>query len=101
MYSSNELKRGSRVCKMVHYLALFLPTIMCMAYVASATHRYTITSEKITTADNRTRGIRDRMNKDFVLGGLMPVHARKTQILPEVGAKIFDAICRSKQCCLR
>ena len=55
-------------------LALFLPMVMCMAYVASATHRYTITSEKLTTADNRTRGIRDRMNKDFVLGGLMPVH---------------------------
>ena len=58
---------------MVHYLALCLPMFISIAHVASRPYGYTATSEKLT-ADGRTRGIRDRVNKDFVLGGLLPVH---------------------------
>ena len=44
------------------------------AEVASTQYRYRDKSEKLTTPEGRTRGIRDRVNKDFVLGGLLPVH---------------------------
>ena len=32
-------------------------------------------AEALTAADGRIRGVRDRTNKDFVLGGLFPVHS--------------------------
>ena len=46
-----------------------------MAYAhSSAPYGYTVESERLVTADGRTREIRDRVNKNFVLGGLIPVH---------------------------
>ena len=59
---------------MEHCLALFFITLVTIAHVAPTPFRYTVESEKLITADGTTSGIRDRVNKDFVLGGLIPVH---------------------------
>ena len=49
--------------------------LMLVAYARfSAPYGYSVESERLITADGRTRGIRDRVNKNFVLGGLIPVH---------------------------
>ena len=45
-----------------------------MAYARFSAPYATVESERLVTADGRTRGIRDRVNKNFVLGGLIPVH---------------------------
>ena len=58
---------------MAHFPALVF--LMFVAYAhSSAPYGYTVESERLITADDRTRGIRDRVNKNFVLGGLIPVH---------------------------
>ena len=58
---------------MAHFPALVF--LMLVAFTRSSTpYRYTVESEKLITADGRTTGIRDRINKNFVLGGLIPVH---------------------------
>ena len=36
---------------------------------------YVVPSVVLTTADGRIRGARNRLDKDFVLGGLFPIHA--------------------------
>ena len=41
---------------------------------AQTAYKYEQESEELTTAGGRTRGIRDRVNKDFVLAGLLAVH---------------------------
>ena len=56
------------------FVLLFFLTFAAIEHVFSASYRYKDESEKITSADGRTRGIRDRINKKFVLGGLIPVH---------------------------
>ena len=58
---------------MAHFSALVF--LMLVAFTHSSTpYRYTVESEKLITADGRTAGIRDRVGKNFVLGGLIPVH---------------------------
>ena len=52
---------------------LIFTGISCVT-VAQTAYQYDQESERLTTAGNRTRGIRDRVNKDFVLGGLFAVH---------------------------
>ena len=42
--------------------------------VVQTVYRYTEEPEKLTNVEGRTTGIRDRVNKDLVLGGLIPVH---------------------------
>ena len=59
-----------------HFLLLFFLMFAVIEHVASESYRYTDESEKLTAADGRTRGIRDDVNKDFVLGGLIPVHEK-------------------------
>ena len=59
---------------MEHCLALFFTMLVTVAHVAPTPYRYTVESEKLITTDGTTSGIRDRVNKDFVLGGLIPVH---------------------------
>ena len=48
--------------------------LVTIAHVTPTPYRYTVESEKLITTDGTTSGIRDRVNKDFVLGGLIPVH---------------------------
>jgi len=52
---------------------LIFTAISCVT-LAQTAYQYEQESERLTTAGNRTRGIRDRFNKDFVLGGLFAVH---------------------------
>ena len=52
--------------------AALLASVGCFAQVS---YRYGEVSEELTTAEGRTRGIRNRSNKDFVLGGVFAVHA--------------------------
>ena len=59
---------------MVHSPALVFLMLVALIYVLSTPYRYTVESEKLITADGRTTGIRDRVNKNFALGGLIPVH---------------------------
>lgn len=40
-----------------------------------ASFNYALPSEVLRTADNRIRGARSRTDKDFVLGGLIPIHS--------------------------
>ena len=42
--------------------------------VVQTEYRYTEEPEKLTNVEGRTTGIRDRVNKDLALGGLIPVH---------------------------
>ena len=58
---------------MAHSPALVFLTLVAFTH-SSTPYQYTVESEKLITADGRTAGIRDRVNKNFVLGGLIPVH---------------------------
>ena len=57
---------------------MFSAAIAHVAVVQTA-YQYAEKSEKLTTVEGRTTGIRDRVNKDFVLGGLIPVHDYGTE----------------------
>ena len=46
-----------------------MPIINCIQF------NYGVKSEVLHTSDNRIRGARSRENKDFVFGGLYPIHA--------------------------
>ena len=59
---------------MAYCLVLFFLLLAEIAHVVSTPYRFTDDSEEITTADGRTSGIRDRIKRNFVLGGLIPVH---------------------------
>ena len=59
---------------MAYSFVLLFFVFAAVAHVASTLYGYGDESEKLTTAEGRTRGIRDSVNKDFVLGGLFPVH---------------------------
>ena len=56
---------------------MFSAAIVHVAVVQTA-YRYSEDSETLTNVEGRT-GIRDRVNKDFVLGGLIPVHDYATR----------------------
>jgi len=58
-------------------LALLLCTFLLgfAGCFAQASYGYGEISEELTTEEGRTRGIRNRSNKDFVLGGVFAVHA--------------------------
>ena len=60
-------------------LLLILHVALHCSHKANAVlYRYNEESERLVTGDGiyrRTSGIRDREDKDFVLGGLFPIHA--------------------------
>ena len=52
--------------------------VVGMAQAADSTFKFNTVSEQVTDEadpDRRIRGVRSRENKDFVLGGLFPIHA--------------------------
>lgn len=55
-------------------LLVVLPYIDAMV-LNNVVFNYTQPSEVLRTASSRIRGVRDRIGKDFVLGGLIPIHS--------------------------
>ncbi len=53
----------------------FLLIVLLLSYKSSASFNNGLPSEVLKTADNRIRGARNRTDKDFVFGGLIPVHS--------------------------
>ncbi len=55
---------------------MFILLLVILSTVAALQHfNYEQSSEVLRTTDNRIRGARNRMDKDFVFGGLIPVHS--------------------------
>lgn len=54
---------------------LLLPIILTVVVVNATTFDYSSQSEVLKTATGRIRGARVRNERDFVLGGLFPIHA--------------------------
>ena len=65
---------------MAHSHRLCLLFLISIANAAPTSYRYGDKSQELTTVDGRIRGIRDRMYKDFVLGGLLAVHKEDDNI---------------------
>ena len=72
---------------------LLFCTFTCMYYSAhSVQYRYHKSSEalKLSSVDGRIRGARDRINKDFILGGLFPIHLDAD--FPQRGVERMEAM---------
>lgn len=54
---------------------LALSALLVLLHASIADAGFGDASEVLRTADGRIRGVRDRLRKDFVLGGLFPVHS--------------------------
>ncbi|XP_064387120.1 metabotropic glutamate receptor 3-like isoform X2 [Halichondria panicea] len=55
--------------------SLFILLLVTLSTVTALQFNYAQSSEVLRTTDNRIRGAQNRLNKDFVFGGLIPVHS--------------------------
>ena len=56
-------------------MPLMLRLLLCLLAAASATiYQYEVESEILRPSELRISGVRNRTDKDFVLGGLFPIH---------------------------
>ena len=71
------MARVLRRLRSLVFLFVILTDPSPKTYAADArTYRYDVESEVIRSADGRIRGAANRVDKDFVIGGLFPVHSQ-------------------------
>ena len=65
---------------MMQLCQLLFLAICCAGSATGATFREGEASQTLRSSDGRIRGIRNAANKDFVLGGLFPIHSDNTTL---------------------